>query len=175
MAQHIVIICGYGSILTQDIKIYLDHVVGFCNRERPQAIIFSGGFVHGGSAPDRSESATMIEYVGPLLSVTPFIHAGDASYTTMGNFRNIADFLKQYDLPQNSTTITIFCESSEKFIIELLARRFLGPTTHVKSISWSPEPTFPRMLMNAYTWMAIRAPSLDTLLQNMREWQFSNK
>ena len=175
MAQHIVIICGYGSVLTQNIKRYLDHVVGFCNRERPEAIIFPGGFAHKGIAPGRSEPAVMIEYVGPLLNVIPFIYAGDGSYTTIGNIKNIAEFLKQYDLPKNGTAITIFCETNEKRIIELLARRFLGPTTHVKSVSWNPESAFPRIIMNIYTWMAIRIPSLDKLLHHARVWQFSDK
>lgn len=178
MVQHIVIVCGYGPELTDSLKVYLDEVVAFCKAYRPGVLICCGGCSRQRTRPGVSEAEVMMEYLKSKLQggACPWWRFLDeSSLTTIENIQNAQEILGKYNLLDNRSEISIFCNTSKGFVIKRLARHFFPQMMVViEPIYWKVEdPWLMQALVNLYTLAAIRIPALARFYRNLRMKQFA--
>jgi hypothetical protein len=169
MAQHLVVVCGYGCHLTPGVEKYLDKVIDFCNRQQADAIIFSGGYTNRATAPRRSEAKTMKAYLLPRLTYSPqFIFLEEDSYMTPENIKNSAEIIKQEGLLSPEGAFTVFCEVSRGIIVDIFSRRYIGQKPNIETASWNIDPPGFQILGLMYVWTVSRLPFLGYILRTAR-------
>lgn len=158
-AKHVVLVFGYGCHLKPELQEYLDRVVVFCRRRRPDLIIFCGGFTQRKTAPGVSEAGLMAGYVLPKLSgAIAYIKETD-SYTTPDNAEN-ASRVNYRGLLSKETDLTVFCEATRALKVDLLIRHFFGRRANIETASWEPMSPAKQILSTVYDLLGIWLPFL---------------
>jgi len=148
---------------------YIDRVVPFCNKQRPDCLILCGGFTQRKSAPGRSEAMTMKEYIVPSLMYVPqLVYVEEDSYTTPDNFENAAEKIRSDELLQESTKLTVFCEATRALKTDLLVRHFIGRRATIETASWELMSPAKQIVATLYDWAAIILPLLARYFRNKR-------
>lgn len=173
MAEHIVIVCGYGCHLVPELKMYLDRVIRFCNQEKPDCLILCGGFSQQFSAPGASEARVMWDYVLPQLKDLPGrIHLEEQSYTTPDNIMFATAYMRSLGLLRKDTRedmqLTVFCEATRALKTDLLVRHFMGVRATIETASWELMSPQKQIISTLYDWAAIKFPPLLRYWHNMR-------
>ena len=164
-AEHVLIVCGYGCHLVPELCGYLDRVLRFCNENRPDCLIFCGGFTQRKTAPDKSEAGVMKEYVMPKLQYTPkLVYVEDDSYTTPDNIENAERKLRDVWFHE----LTVFCEATRALKIDLLVRHFFGRRANIETASWEQMSPAKQIVSTLYDWAAIKFPPLAHYFRNQR-------
>ncbi len=132
----ILIVTGYGSSMTPEMRDRLDKTVAFCNGKHPSVIIFTGGFTQR-SVP-QSEASMMADYVCPRLNYTPLIVLEDKSHTTLENFKFCASWLKTWPKYKDQTLI-VDCEVTRRASVILLSLVYMRKLPRVETSSWMPR------------------------------------
>jgi hypothetical protein len=176
MANHVVIVCGYVTVLGKSSIIrYLDRVISFCNKHQPDIIIFSGGYTTLQSNPYNSEAGAMREYVIESLLYSRFnAFLEDESCTSLDNIRLVAAMLRRKELLDRETKITIFCESGSALAIDILAWHFLRRSVDIETSHWLRESPEQLLLGANITWLCTKIPPLAHLWRWYRKRRAKN-
>ena len=178
---HFVVVCGYGCNLDSPLKPYLDRVLRFCGREKPEHILLCGGATQKKSFPSWTEADVMSCYLkGPLdctyfndAHETPLWHPLRDSYTTYYNIHDAAHLILnrlEYPPPR----ITIFCEATRSANVVMLARHFMGGLVGsidditVETGSWERADPFKQAGNLIYNKLAITFPWLHLAEREQR-------
>jgi len=180
--NEVVIVCGYGCILNEELKGYLNKVAKFLLKNRPAILIFSGGATQKKSAPGKTEADVMYSYITSGLGLdlnmiaersgSVWIEVG--GYTTHGNISGARDLLTKHQVGMCSK-ITIFCEAHRAPNVVMLARHFLSPFVNsnkdivVKTASWELADPFRQVGNLIYNKIAITFPWLK--LAQLERWR----
>ena len=140
----VLVVPGYGCILTQELKKYLNQVIVWIDEWRPNIVLFSGGFTQRQKAPGVSEAALMREYVLGHVSYTDFTVAVDEySYTTLDNIQNATELMASLHYAGEEggggIEVQIFSEANRRFKVGVLARLAMLSRVkkiEVKSVAW---------------------------------------
>ena len=166
--SHLFAIFGYGCHLNTELKQYLDNNVEFANRERPDCMVFSGGFTQRKSAPGVSEARLMKDYVIPRLCYTPkYILLEEDSYTTPDNARRLAENAEWFSWTAQ-TKLTVACEATRALKVDDAIRYYLGRRTNLVTSSWELMSPTKQIISTLYDWAAIRFTPLARYLRNKR-------
>ena len=169
MAQHIVIVCGYGCHLVPELRGYLDRVVRFCNENKPDCLILCGGFTQRKSAPCISEAMVMEEYLIPRLNYSSKVmYMEESSYTALDNIDNAVKTIRRDALMEDITSLTVFCEATRALKMDLLVRHFLGRRADIETASWELMSPAKQIVSTLYDWAAIKFPPLAHYFRNKR-------
>lgn len=164
---HVLVVCGYGCHLHTPLKPYLDRVVRFIQENKPDEVIFCGGFTQRKTA-DTSEALLMLQYVTDKLGEKnegTFMYPESNSYTSLENIRQAAKIILSWH-PINKLKITIFCEAQRAPNVIMLARHFMADIVEsidditVETASWERADPFKQAYNMIYNRLAIRFPYL---------------
>ena len=174
--KHVVVVCGYGCHLDTPLKPYLDLVVEFITRNKPDQIIFCGGFTQRKSAPNISEAGLMYNYVNENLRIYYYYledlsQIESDSYTTLENIRQAAGRICLWQIKnrmpkEQKLKITIFCEAHRAPNVIMLARHFMMNLVEsidditVETASWERADPFKQVKNLIYNHLALRFPYL---------------
>lgn len=130
----VLIVTGYGTILTPEMEWRLNRTVALCNHKRPDIIIFTGGYTQA-STP-WSEAQMMARYVGPKLTYNALILLEKKSLTTLENFffcRNnfVIDWRKH--------EILVDYETTRRMSVKLLGLVYFRRLLDTHTTSWMPK------------------------------------
>jgi len=120
-----VIVCGYGCLITDRVRDYLEDVVG-CLRANPTAVVIvTGGFSNQRSMPCISEAWVMDNYMKSRDIANPVIQ-DDRAVTTLEEIQNAAHIIVSKNWRNDDdpvANVVIFCDRIDRFKIQYLARR----------------------------------------------------
>jgi len=119
-----VLVCGYGCVLDESYRLYLNRIAGFLNIDKPCYIVFSGGPTQQKSAPGKTEAGVMCEYVKtlcPELDKLGWITDTDA-FTSLDSIKYLQKALELYDIGN----VVVFCDSSRALKVKLMAHKYLS-------------------------------------------------
>lgn len=165
---HLFAIFGYGCHLNKELRKYLDNNVKFANREKPDCLVFCGGFTQRKSAPGVSEAKLMRDYVIPQLCYTPkYIFLEENSYTTPDNAQKLATTAAWY-LWTDQIKLTVACEATRALKVDDAIRYYLGRRPNIETSSWELMSPTKQIIATLYDWVAIRFPPLARYFRNQR-------
>ena len=166
--NHIFAIFGYGCHLNNELSMYLDNNVAFANREKPDCLVFCGGFTQRKSAPGVSEAKLMFDYVVPRLSYVPHDTLIEQdSYTTQDNAEKLVSKLGLL-LCSARTKLTVACEATRTLKVDLAVRSFLRRRPYLLTTSWELMSPQKQIISTLYDWVAIKFPPLALYFRNKR-------
>lgn len=168
MSNHAVVVCGYGCHLVPELQKYLDRVIEFANKERPEYLVMCGGFTQRKSAPGISEAALMKSFIIPRLSYTPdYLFLEEDSYTTPDNIERAAKLIR-FLLWTSDTKLTVFCEATRALKVDDAVRYYLSRRANLETSSWELMSPTKQIISMLYDWAAIRFSPLAHYLRNKR-------
>lgn len=129
MNEVVVVVLGYGCILTDRVKGYLDKVIDFVQNSNVSAIITTGGFTNPKEAPGVSEAKMMADYILFKGAVRAPIVLEEDAFTTNENLKNCALIYKQRF---SGKPVVVFCDRARIIKVKVLFRLAFGFWPEVK-------------------------------------------
>lgn len=114
--QNIGIICGYGVILDENLKEYLNSVIEYMNNYKINIIILSGGFTLKHS--EVSEAQVMFDYIKPKINIK--ILKEENSHITFHNLQYSQSVIDKLQLSKYK--LYIFCDNLRFIKVFLLSK-----------------------------------------------------
>ncbi|MFW6129978.1 MAG: ElyC/SanA/YdcF family protein [Atribacterota bacterium] len=114
--QNIGIICGYGVILNNNLKEYLNSVIEYINNYKINIIILSGGFTLKNS--DVSEAQVMFDYIKSKINIK--ILKEENSHITFHNLQYSQSVIDKLQLSKYK--LYIFCDNLRFIKVFLLSK-----------------------------------------------------
>ncbi len=167
---HFVIVHGYGCHLVPELTGYLDGVVEFVNRRKPDYLILCGGATQKKTAPNTTEAALMAIYIRERLTHVPEFIIEDHSYTTLENVQNAMYVIHgKHGLAMFTwlgIEVDVFCEAQRALKTLILywflfpeIRKF-GKRVRVHTSSWELANPLKELRNTLYDLAALWVPGL---------------
>jgi hypothetical protein len=162
-------VCGYGSILDDNLKEYLCGVIDYCSKEKIEGLILSGGITNTSS--DVSEAEVMHDFIRQSNSSIQ-IFMEDKALTTLHNFLYSKKIIEQ--TPILVDELTIFCDQARSLKVYCLSLIIFGDKkVNIKTLS-RQEPLWVYFLQVPSTINHVLGaiiPSMEKrILVNKQQW-----
>src|SRR3989344_5894390 len=167
--QHVVIVCGYGCHLVPVLQEHLDRIVLFINEEKPDCLIFCGGFAQRKSAPGVSEAGMMYCYITPRLRHSLLlVFLETDSYTSLDNIQLANKINRRWELAQPETKLTVFCEATRALKHDRMIRKIFRRRANLETASWELMDPLKQLGSTIYEWTAMEFPPLASYFRDKR-------
>lgn len=163
------IVCGYGSILDDNLKSYLNGVIDYSKKEGIDRLILSGGCTFTSSTD--SEAKVMHDFIRQSDS-TCEIFMEEKALTTLHNFLYSKELINQ--IPIQVTRVTIFCDQVRYIKVYLLSQIiFRNKIVNIK-VFYRKEPFFTYLMQIPSTISHVAGaifPSVErSILRKKQQW-----
>lgn len=125
----IMIICGYGTDLTQTYQQYLKYAHSLTMEKEIQTVIASGGRTQLGTS-NLSEAKVIANFINDLgwneNRLPPFVFADGTPMTTDRNLQSAAMIIRGWGFHPRKYSIIIVCDQSHERKVRFFSQKYLG-------------------------------------------------
>lgn len=142
----VLLVFGYGCRMTPELVMYLEKVVGWCNSNHPETVIYSGADTNRQTEGDTTEAGLMMDYIARRLDYTPLHLKEEGAHTTVENIQNCAHLVKVHGGP--NARVTVACEATRALGIRVAALICWGRSVNLVTEKFDT------------TWLGLKSPIL---------------